>query len=80
MSSSSLPGVAGGSVADRSGSSGGFIVYIVVVISIAALALLGGLVRVCIRKSAVPEVSAGQAPAQTVVSLLQLVLLFRAQL
>ncbi|KAL3160620.1 hypothetical protein ABBQ32_010548 [Trebouxia sp. C0010 RCD-2024] len=65
MSSSSWPSSLGGNPPDSSNSSGGFIVYVVVVISIAALALLGALVRVCVRKSLAPSGhSAGQVSAQ----------------
>ncbi|KAL3139434.1 hypothetical protein ABBQ38_003764 [Trebouxia sp. C0009 RCD-2024] len=67
MSSSSWPSSLERNPPDSSSSSGGFIVYVVVVISIAGLALLGALVRVCIRKSiAPPGLSAGQVSAQRV--------------
>ena len=53
----------------RPGTPGGFIVYVVVVICIAALFLLGILVRFCLHKAIPRPESAAQASSPAIVSL-----------
>lgn len=76
-----FPGRQGGMSSSPSGGPGrdqrdpgGFVVYIVVIISIAALLMLGIFFRFCLKNSARPPVSGGQASSRTLVSLRKIAL------